>query len=1064
VLHAAGVIRDSLAARKTRQEVEAVLAPKVLGTLWLDEATRDEPLDFFASFSSVAAVLGNPGQCDYAYANAYMDAYAARRAALARQGQRMGRTVSIDWPLWRDGGMRLDERWLESLRVATGMCPFDPAEGLAALDRLLDAGEGQLLVLHGDPRRFARLLESRGGAVVGADEPRAAAAGRPADQVERGGLKAIQRELLRLAAPIAGVEEERINPEKSLVDYGFDSLSFSKLADQLNARFGLSLSPALFFEFSSVRKLAAHLEEAWGDKVQETLRAAAAPVQPAPAPAARPDEPARPARSRFARGNADAGAPRGQEPVAIVGIGGAMPQSDDLDDFWRHLEAGHDLVTEVPRERWETYRFAAALERAGEGGRRLWGGFLNDVDKFDARFFGLSPREAELMDPQHRIFLQSAWQAVEDAGHRMSELAGTRTGLFVGASTSDYAEIVRGSGAPMEAQMLTGLAHSVLANRISFLFDLRGPSEPIDTACSSALIALHRAAQAVAAGDCDQAIAGGVNALLAPSAYVSFVKAGMLSPDGRCKTFDRRANGYVRGEGAGAVLLKRLSHARRDGNPIYALIRGSAVNHGGRASSLTAPNVAAQASVLVEAYERAGIDPATIGYVEAHGTGTALGDPIEVDALGRAFRALFERRKQAPSIGTCGLGSVKTNVGHLEAAAGMAGLFKVLLAMKHRVLPASLHFEELNPYIRLEGSPFYVVRRRAAWEAPLDADGRPLPRRAGISSFGFGGANAHVVLEEHPAAAPMPAAPGPRLFVLSARTDERLRAYAGRLARHLERAGVPPGADGAAARPDALDLDALAYTLQVGREPLERRLAVVASSAAELRTRLEVVRDGGIPPQGVYVGGVGPARDADDGGPQGEQAVRDGKLDAVAALWASGAAVELGALRRDATPRRIALPTYPFAPERHWLEVPTSRPGDEAPTTSSGPPTGDDGGTWRERLASAREDRQRVLQAYLRERIASMLKLGGPDELDPSRPLVAMGLDSLMALQLKKLVQTQLQLDLSLLKLLGGESTAELAARIAALLWGGDDPATPGRDAPAIPAEDPHADVLEGVL
>jgi rhizoxin synthesis polyketide synthase/nonribosomal peptide synthetase RhiB len=1112
VLHVAGVTRDSLVATKAIEDMEAVLAPKVLGTIQLDEATRSEPLDFFLSFSSLAAALGNVGQTDYAYANAFMDFYAQHRSALAQRKLRSGRTISIDWPVWNGGGMRLSERAIESMRAATGLAPLEPREGLLALEEILaSSAEGRVLVLHGERRRFGQLLagpspaeiepgtkmpsssperslpplrERRGGRGVrnrsapisdfrpGLELGIAGSpvdAGRRAPRAEGNTADAVQGEVVRLAAQIAGIEEQKISPDKSLVDFGFDSLAFAELADKLNDRFGLSLSPALFFEFPSVRKLVAHLREAWGARLErEPEPQAAAPVPRA----ATPRKPQRVARPRLAETAGERESGREPEPVAIIGIGGAMPQSEDLAEFWDHLEAGRDLITEVPRERWEAAGFAAALAHAGEDPRTLWGGFLKEVDKFDALFFGISPREAELMDPQHRIFLETVWAAVEDAGYRMSDLAGSRTGLFVGASTADYAEIVRSSGAAVEGHMATGLAPSVLANRISYLFDFHGPSEPVDTACSSALVALHRAAQAVAAGDCELAIAGGVNALLTPTAFVSFLKAGMLSPDGRCKTFDKRANGYVRGEGAGAVLLKPLRRAVKDGDPIYGVVRGSAINHGGRASSLTAPNVAAQAAVLIEAYERSGIDPATVGYIEAHGTGTALGDPIEVDGLQRAFKALFERRGRAPTVGSCGLGSVKTNVGHLEAAAGMAGLFKVLLAMKHRTLPPSLHFEELNPHIHLEGSPFYVVQQRRPWEPPLGSDGRALPRRAGVSSFGFGGANAHVVLEEYQGPAPSRAESSSQLIVLSAKSRERLRAYAAKLLRHLDRVGVHSAPDGAEPQADALDLEALAFTLQTGREPLEHRLAVVATSPAQLRARLEGFCEGR-QEDGVHHGDDAQTRAsasrfdaAEERETCAARATRERKLEELAPLWASGASVDFGPLHREPMPRRLSLPTYPFARDRCWLELPgqAASMARRGPTIPVGAP-GDGDGPWRARLAAAGERRREVLEAYLCEQVASMLKLSGEHKLDPKRPLIAMGLDSLMALQLKKRIQSQLELDLSLLKLLGGESAAELAGRIADHLAGKRDPGTPESDGgAAIPFDDQREEVLEGVL
>ena len=427
------------------------------------------------------------------------------------------------------------------------------------------------------------------------------------------------------------------------------------------------------------------------------------------------------------------------EPIAVVGLSGVFPGSPDVDRFWEHLVAGHDLISEIPPDRfdWRAY-YGDPLRSPNTMGTK-WGGFMADVDKFDAPFFHISPREAELMDPQQRLFLEVVWRAIEDAAYRPSELAERRVGLFVGVSTSDYSELLARGRQPIDAYVSTGNAHSVLPNRISYLLNLRGPSEPVDTACSSALVALHRAVKSIHDGDCDMAIAGGVNVLLSPSAFIAFSQAGMLARDGRCKTFDKRADGYVRGEGCGAgpeAAGASRGRWRRD-------LR-SDPRHGRQSrwpgQALTAPNPQAQAELLMAAYSRAGVGPETVGYIEAHGTGTELGDPIEVHGLKRAFAAMAERGGVELARGYCGLGTVKSNIGHLEAAAGVAGLVKVLLSLRHGILPASLHCRELNPYLQLEESPFYVVDSTRAWEPMVGPSGERLPRRAGISSFGFGGA------------------------------------------------------------------------------------------------------------------------------------------------------------------------------------------------------------------------------------------------------------------------------------------------------------------------------------
>ena len=470
------------------------------------------------------------------------------------------------------------------------------------------------------------------------------------------------------------------------------------------------------------------------------------------------------------------------------------------------------------------------------------------------------------------------------------------------------------AGAEISPHTTTGAVHSMLANRVSYLMNWHGPSEPIDTACSSALVAVHRAAESIRNGDCDMAIAGGVNIMLNPSVFVSFDKAGMLSQDGRCKTFDVRADGYVRGEGVGAVLLKPLSTARADGDHIYAVLLGSAVNHGGHANSLTAPNPNAQAALLETAWQRAGIDPQTVSYIEAHGTGTSLGDPIEINGLKKAFSNLIgdgNGRK------TCGLGAVKTNVGHLETASGMAGLFKVLLAMKHRKIPATLHYENLNPYIRLDDSPFYIVDRCLDW-SPRDEQGTALPLRAGISAFGFGGANAHIVLESPPPSETAHEVIHPQMIILSAWDEDRLREQAGSLATHVR--------DHVA----EADLMNLAYTLQVGRNAFPCRLALVVENREQLCTRLMSFSRGNTTAN-LFYGKVGKqSRHQSD-----ETIVFDpvtGDLKQLAGMWILGAPVHWPSLHQGAR-YRISLPGYPFARERYWPDfAPPWQPGSEKKT------------------------------------------------------------------------------------------------------------------------------------
>ncbi|HEX8174202.1 MAG TPA: amino acid adenylation domain-containing protein [Pyrinomonadaceae bacterium] len=565
-----------------------------------------------------------------------------------------------------------------------------------------------------------------------------------------------EEDLRQIVADIAGVSVEQISMHYPLGEYGFDSIRFTTLSVRLNERFEVAVDPTLFYQHPKLADLAAHLRATYTDEIR---RAYDAGTKAEAAESGLPEvvESAG-AAVGYSRTLTEA-MPEQFRPVAVIGVGAQLPGGDSLEEFWSQLEAQQDLIRPYPEERgFSRSLFAPYLEN---GSANLFqGSFISDVSSFDAPLFRISPREASQMDPQQRLLLQAAWQAMEDAGYAPSAFSNTDTGVFVGLSGADYFSLLKYDVDEMDDHFLIGTAHSIASNRISYLFNLQGPSATFDTACSSSLVAVHRAVRAIQDGVCETALAGGANLILSPYAYLGLRRAGMLSDDSRCKTFDERANGYGRGEGVGLLLLKRLDRALADNDPVHAVIIGSAENHGGRTHSLTVPNPRAQAEVLIRAYESSDISPDTISYIETHGTGTQLGDPIEVNGIKEAFAHLYRTRElPVPEQPHIALGSVKTNIGHLEAAAGVAGVIKVLLAMKHRTLPGLVHFSRQNKMIDLTGSPFYLQTRTGFWEPLRDAQMNPLPRRAGVSSFGMGGSNAHLVLEEPPArveARPLP--------------------------------------------------------------------------------------------------------------------------------------------------------------------------------------------------------------------------------------------------------------------------------------------------------------------
>lgn len=966
ILHAAGIVRDNFIATKTIEELEQTLAPKVAGTMHLHRASQGLDLDFLILFSSIASGLGNAGQADYAMANGFLDAFARTASSDARSPRRV---LSINWPLWQEGGMSIDEQTEQWMRDNTGMVPMRTTTGIDAFYRALAMDQPQLMALEGDVEAIRQWIfadspptpaeESHHPTLIMEREDMSQEQRQAADSPGR--FDAVLGELRPVVADILKIGRHEIDLDKELINYGFDSITLTELTNSLNKKYRIpsrqALNPTVFFEHPTLRSFTGYLAAEYPQigaavasvpaqaPVQVPARTATAAdaLVRAPALAAADAAPsANQARAPQARMAAplpsvSSSRPRPQErePIAVVGMSGRFPMARNVGEFWSNLVQGRDCISEVPADRWDWREIYGDPAREVNKTDVKWGGFIEGVAEFDPFFFGLSPREALYIDPMQRLLMIEMWHAIEDAGYSAKDLSGTRTSIFVGTSVSEYGTLLAQAGVPCDAFLPTGRSASLGPNRMSYLLNITGASETVDTACSSSLVAIHRAVIGMETGQCDMALVGGANVLIAPDGHISFRKAGMLSQDGRCKTFSKHADGYARGEGAGILFLKRLSDAERDGDHIYGLVRSTGENHGGRAPSLTAPNPKAQADLIHEVYSRAGIDPRTIGYVEAHGTGTGLGDPVEVNGLKMAFKELYKATGSTEVASAhCGIGSAKSNIGHLEIGAGVAGAIKVLLQLKHKTLAKSLHCEEVNPYIQLQGSPFYVVDRTQPWPAPLDPQGRELPRRAGVSSFGFGGANAHVLFEEYcgPAQENVDAHAieegREHLFVLSARNEKRLDEAVEQLLHALVNEKTLD-AHAASERYTDRDLARIAYTLQVGREAFDERLGVKASSLAELVDKLKR-HLAGEEVDGLHRGKASrndPALmpfDDDDLSGTIAKWIAKGQSAKLLTLWVKGYHVDWRMLHAGGrTPRRISLPGYPFARERHW---PAGRP------------------------------------------------------------------------------------------------------------------------------------------
>lgn len=797
IIHTAGIIEDSLIINKKISEFENVISPKVFGTINLDKVFKNENLDFIMLFSSLTVIIGNVGQIDYSYGNAFMDEFLSYRKALVEKGERKGRILSINWPLWKNGGMNVDESSIEFLENTMGFKAIDKKVGIEAFEKALENSYGQLVVVEGNKNKIDEILnksiQEKSNIIIKDNNE---IIEEDSNYIENETLKqTVIKDVKQIISDMTSISEGRLDIENNLSDYGYDSVGLIKLSNAVNKKYGIDVTPAIFFEYPSINDFVNYLLEEYekslneiieksnnkksSDSDQKTQKSISNNIVKKDRIKNNIITPIK--EKKYDDKNQ-------KEDIAIIGAYGVMPKAKELSQYWENLINNRDCITEIPEDRWNWRDYYGDVFEDINKTNIKWGGFIEDVDKFDAKFFGISPREAELMDPQQRIMLETVWRTVEDSGYKISELSKEKVGVFIGASTNDYFDLQCRNDVDVHAFTTTGNFHSILANRINYIFNFTGPSVPVDTACSSSLVAIRAAIESIWTGGCEVAIAGGINLMLSPTIFISFSKARMLSETGKCKTFDKDANGYVRGEGAGTVLLKPLSKAIKDKDHIYAVIKGSSINHGGKVNTLTAPNPNAQADLIKSAFKEAGVDPSTVSYMEAHGTGTSLGDPIEINGLKKAFKDMAKENNSKLSNYYCGVGSVKTNIGHLEAGAGISALLKVILAMKHKQIPASINFKELNPYIKLENTPFYLITENTKWNRLKDKNGNEIPRRAGISSFGFGGVNSHVFLEEYMENRNINDSSNneKNIFVLSAKEKDILINYSNEFVKYLK--------------------------------------------------------------------------------------------------------------------------------------------------------------------------------------------------------------------------------------------------------------------------------------
>ncbi|MFI1851539.1 type I polyketide synthase [Streptomyces sp. NPDC020480] len=820
VFHAAGVGDYTPVSDLDPDRVAQVAAAKAGGARWLDELTRDMDVSAFVLFSSGAASWGSGQQGAYAAANAYLDALAERRRAEGLPG------LSVAWGPWGEVGMTAGDAVAAFFRER-GLTAMAPELALRVLGDALGRGETALTVADFDWRRFAAAFAGQRVSRLLAEIPQAVELLEKETPSEDSPLRKqlaaavpeqrhqmLTQHIRALAAGVLGHSgPDAISATKPFFEMGFDSLTAVELRNRLSASAGMPLPTTLIFDYPTADDLARYvLAEISG--LQTAVTGTVTPV-----------------------GESD-------EPIAIVGMACRFPGGvSSPEQLWDLVATGRDAMSPFPADRgWRLDTlYDLDPDRPGTSYVRE-GGFLHDAGGFDAEFFGISPREAVGMDPQQRLLLETAWETFERAGIDHGSLRGSDTGVYVGATLFDYLSIIGISSMDMEGYTGTGNLGCVLSGRVSYVLGLEGPAVTVDTGCSSSLVALHSAVQGLRGGECSLALAGGVTVMATPGAFVEFSRQRGLAADGRCKSFAAAADGTGWGEGVGLLLLERLSDARRNGHKVWGVVRGSAINQDGASNGLTAPNGPSQQRVIRQALANAGLSTADVDVVEAHGTGTTLGDPIEAQALLATYGQ--GRAAERPLL----LGSVKSNIGHTQAAAGVAGIIKMVMAMRHGVVPKTLHVDEPTPHVDWGGGAVELLREATAWPEV------ERPRQAGVSAFGISGTNAHVIVEEAPKEPEAPtesgAVPvgGVVPWVVSGRSAAGLRAQAARLAEFAERT--------------AADEAEVGWSLVAGRATLEHRAVVVGQDRKELLAGLTALAEGepsgGVVTAEPVAGGAGP--------------------------------------------------------------------------------------------------------------------------------------------------------------------------------------------------------------
>ncbi|WP_340621269.1 SDR family NAD(P)-dependent oxidoreductase [Xenorhabdus siamensis] len=915
VIHCAGVIHDALIINKTEEEIDRVIATKVSAACLLDEVTQHEPLAFFVMFSSLAS-LGNIGQIDYAAANAFLDTFAEYREDLVQRKKRSGKSLSINWPLWQEGGMNVTPRVEKHMFDTFGIVPLDTQTALETLEIALRSPFSQFGVMKGDAQKIGNYLRFSDGSspvtplsasdnedldIGFGDEGMDSASPNASDKSESDNSADTIADIVAditagKLSELLGMRSEAIDIHRQFGDYGMDSVGLLELAEYINSRFEVTLSQASFLEFNTLNRVAEHLIQL----LPEPTLSATSDILPSdtsssdmPLLAAMP--PALVTVPSF----------------AIVGYDCTFPGAKNAEAYWQNIVQKAISIQGITQEEWQQRHILTPSDKEEAVKRMQSSGFLQDIDQFDAEFWGIDAETAKQIDPQQRLLMQCIWRCVEHAGYDLEDLTQRKVGLFVAVDSTDYKSLIKDhsliNNTGKSGGLQAGLSLGMMVNQISYFFNFTGPSEVVDNACASVFVALQKARQAILQGDCDVAIVAGVKVILDFMEFYIRDQGGILSQSGKMAPFDYTADGYIRGEGVGAVMIKPLEQARLAHDPVRAIIRGVGVSHNGRSAfSSMAPSVEKQEENIRKAYQSVGLDPCSVDYIEAHGSATQFNDVSEV----AAFKKVFSENQAVSH--RCTVSAVKGNIGHLEAASGMASLIKVILAMKHGVIPPIASFSQLHPSIFIENTPLFFPCEPVLWQQA--SSDKTQPRRAGLNSIGITGVNAHVILEapEQPAVPVLSQRKEHVLIPISAKSEKTLKAYLNQWLDYVRQ-------EKSARHDNAMTLRNLAYSAQTGRGDMPFRTAIIVNDLEKLIATLEwiIAGENGTPPAGAVATGIVAPKSRSDK-KQVSFSTTLPVLKQLADDWVAGACIDWRFFAQGHGVY-VDIPGYPFDEQRYWF-------------------------------------------------------------------------------------------------------------------------------------------------